>query len=259
MKFITEKISTVMLAVVMAMLIFSACGKTEKSEVEIMQDTSTVDTVCVETVSDTVESVIELHEFYDIFWPEFKAAAIAGDRKKIFNEMTHFPLNGYDSTLTKKDFLEALKNFPKQQKTGERNTFMQYTNISFLSRSKFFDLINKSNGYKFSEKTGNTGECKNKCNGHEITIKIDFFQKGDVYCDEKEYELDIYLGENNYYRLLIRDLYWDWIEKCEDCKVEKREWCSCEYCEGQSRREIYYFAKRNGKYKLIAFMTVTMP
>ena len=247
-------------------IIFSACGKTEnKPEVEILQDTSTVDTICdtvdtIDTVEEdystvetyniaaptpnpNVERIIKSHEFYDefyeffgVFWKEFSAAAIAGNKKKIINEMMHFPLkSGYTTTggtLSKKDVLDLLPDYYPWS-------------WHFLRNSEKFQLINVDNSYHYflAEKTKNA---KGKIISEEqITINLTYFEKYEEeytgfkdFCDEFE---KMKINEKNVYRLFI--FHYGWVYNTE---FDFNETTVVNHQE-------YYFAKRGGKYKLIAF------
>ena len=221
-------------------IIFSACGKTEnKSELEIMQVPSTVDTVC-----DTVETEIELHEFYDIFWPEFVAAAMAKDTMKLVNEMMHFPLKyGYmrtESELSKKDFLEMLAERSQCRIWGHWRQFLRF--------SEKFQFISVDKDNYYSEKKGKDEWGAEYVNQIKINMKFfeefeeDYksffsmkFMEGYEHIDEDEVKLRI--NEKNVYKLFVS--VWG-------------EYPAGDGLSGGNFEE-YYFAKRDGKYKLIAF------
>jgi len=246
MKCITEKISTVMLAVVMAMLIFSACGKTEKSEVEKMQVPSTVDTVCVETVSDTVETVeepeIELHEFYDIFWPEFVAACKASNIKKINSMLAPKIKLREGREMTKKEFLadtceREIRYCEETQKEYKIDCGMSCCGYNY---SYFFRFINGVDISKYINKENNY-----------------YFYRLNI---PKEEWCELYYGEFFYSDRHFLDFLENGLRKDGHPKYlagpvgsifEKNIYVF--QFRVDIRFERYFFGKRNGEYKIIGF------
>jgi len=235
-------------------IIFSACGKTEnKVETVLEQDTSTVDTVCVETVSDTVETVIELHEFYDIFWEEFKTAAIAEDYMKIINEMIYFPMKfgerNTHSSAPKRLLLnffsmnaEEWRAYMKKIREGDPDD--PYVSAAkefawafywFLINAKRFDLINKENNYNYLYHK------KDEKHEEEIKVKIIFHKRFKEEDDTPHFNQHVGINERNVYELFISRSNFDFVDEYNfDANYQR-----------------YFFAKRNGKYKLIAFIWYT--